>query len=122
VLVARLLVAASLTSRRRRVARLRMWGYSRTETATLLGLKPTTVDTEWRYAKRALRAALRRGNVEEMRAGDVAKAVVEDVDVRELIRSEQRRCIYVRPTHCAAGKEKCRTTGVCAYRGRRYET
>jgi len=120
VVAARLLVAAGLTSRRRRVARLRLWGYSRAETAELLGLPSVTVDTEWRYAKTALRAALRRGMVDELPAPGVSVAVVREVDARELVRLEQGRAIYTAPTHCAVGREKCRTTGVCAFRGPRY--
>ena len=93
VLVARLLVAAGLTShRRRQVARLRLWGYGRAETAELLGLEPVKVDTEWRFAKQALRRALRAGRVDEMSAGEIAEATITDVDAREIARLEQRRC------------------------------
>ncbi|MCD6360309.1 MAG: hypothetical protein J7M38_05530, partial [Armatimonadetes bacterium] len=99
VLVARLLVAANLTSRRRRqVARLRLWGCSRRETARLLGLREVTVDTEWRYARRALREAMQRGRVDDMPAPGVSPEIVSTVDAREVARLEQRRCIYVRPT------------------------
>lgn len=121
VLVARLLVAAGLTSRRRQVARLRLWGYKPAQVADLLGLSRKAVYTEWAYAREALRAALGRGRLDEMPAPGVDESTIRAVDLREVVRLEQRRCIYAHPTHCAVGKEKCRTTGVCKYRGPRFE-
>ena len=120
-LVARLLVAANLTPRRRRqVARLHLWGYQLTEVAELLGLPTTTVYTQWRYARKALQEAIGAKRVDEMSAEGVPPELVTDADAREVLRIEQNRCIYIRPRHCAPGHEKCRATGVCRYAGPRY--
>jgi hypothetical protein len=110
--VARLLTAANLTGCRRRVARLRLWGYAPAEIAGLLGLERSVVYLEWRYAKRALGLALASGDYADAEAPGITSA-----DARELFRSEQSKTLYRKPSHCARGKEKCRRTGVCQYRG-----
>lgn len=112
VRVERLLSAANLTGRRRRVARLRLWGYAPAEIAQVLGLERAAVYLEWRYAKRVLGIALASGDWDYGPAPGIT-----DVDARELFRSEQRKTLYHKPGHCARGKEKCRRTGVCQFRG-----
>jgi len=119
VLVARLLVAANLTGRRRYVARLRLWGYESKEVAALLRLPLATVNTEWRYAQEALRSALATGCTDQMPARGVAKSAVREVDAREVLRLEQLRVTYVPPSHCERGQERCRKNGVCSYCGPR---
>ena len=57
-----MLSAANLTGRRRRVARLRLWGYTSPQVAGLLGLELAVIYLEWRGAKRALRLALAAGD------------------------------------------------------------
>ena len=108
----RLLTAANLTGRRRRVAKLRLWGYAPAEIAGLLGLELSMIYLEWRSAKRALELALASGDWDQDMASEISS-----VDARELFRSEQRKRLYRKPSHCALGKEKCRRTGVCRYRG-----
>jgi hypothetical protein len=110
--VTRLMAAANLTGRRRQVARLRLWGYAPAEIAGLLGIERSVVYLEWRYAKRALGAALTSGDYDRAQASRITRA-----DARELFRSEQRKRLYRKPGHCARGKEKCRRTGVCKYAG-----
>ncbi len=110
--VQRLLSAASLTGRRRRVARLRLWGYTSRQIAGLLGLELAVIYLEWRGAKRALRLALASGDWDRGRGPEISS-----VDARELFRGEQRKRVYRKPGHCAQGKEKCRRTGVCKYAG-----
>lgn len=109
---ARLVTAANLIGRRRQVAKLRLCGYAPPEIAALLGLERAVVYAEWRNARRALRAAFSSGDRERGWATDISSA-----DARELFRSEQRKRIYRKPSHCAQGKEKCRRAGVCAYGG-----
>jgi len=112
VRVARLMAAANLTGHRRRVARLRLWGYAPAEIAQVLGLERSAVYLEWRCAKRALGIALASGDWDHGPAPGIT-----DADARELLRSEQRKTLYRKPSHCARGKEKCRRTGVCQFRG-----
>ena len=108
----RLLLAANLTGRRRRVAKLRLWGYTPVMIAGLLGLKLSVIYNELRSAKRALRAAFSSGDWDRDRT-----PAITSVDARELCRREQRKRVYRKPGHCALGKEKCRRTGVCKYAG-----
>jgi hypothetical protein len=112
VQVERLISAANLTGRRRRVAKLCLWGYAPAEIAGLLGLERSVIYREWRSAKRALELALASGDWERDTAPEISSR-----DARELFRSEQRKRAYRKPGHCARGKEKCRRTGVCPYCG-----
>ena len=58
-LIARLLVAAQLPSRKQReVARLHLWGYTLAETGEKLGVPLSTVISRWRCAKRHLQRAM----------------------------------------------------------------
>lgn len=115
VIVARLVVAAGLTGQRRQVVRLRLWGYRLKEVAELLKLPLRSVYAHWHYAQPALREALAQGGLEDMPAVGVSEELVQQVDAFEVFRREQDRCVYMRPTHCASGRELCRTSGVCPF-------
>ncbi len=117
-LVARLLVAANLVSRRQRtVARLHLWGYSLVEIAELLELPYSTVASRWRTARTRLKRALEDLAEEGWPARASRIEAISAEEVAETFRDEQDRCRYEPPHHCPRGKERCRTTGICVRRG-----
>jgi len=117
-LIARLLVAANLVSRRQReVARLYLYGHSTEEIARVLGVPRTTVQSRWRRARVRLQEALREIPLTDWLTLPSASARISAEAVRVTFNEEQCPPRYHAPQHCPAGKERCATTGVCAFRG-----
>ncbi len=110
-LVARLLVAANLVSRRQReVARLHLWGYSLTEIADHLQISYSVAYSRWRSARNHLRRAMAK-----IPPGEWLTAApgLSAEQVREVMRADRHRYRYHPPRHCRAGHERCRRTGIC---------
>jgi DNA-binding CsgD family transcriptional regulator len=119
-LVARLLVAANLVSRRQReVARLYLLGHSTVEIARVLSVPRTTVQSRWRRARERLQEALREVPIEDLLTMPSASARISAEAVRVTFHDDQHRPRYHPPTHCPTGRERCAKTGVCAFRGLR---
>lgn len=117
-LIARLLVAANLVSRKEReVARLYLWGYSTGEIARRLGVPRTTVQARWRYARARLQDALREISPAEWFALPTADEFISSGQARAIFEEERSRQRYAPPKHCRAGQERCAATGICAFRG-----
>jgi len=117
-LIAHLLVAAHLVSRRQRtVARLHLWGYSLVEIAELLGLPYSTVASRWRTARTRLKRAVEELATEGWPARPSRIDAISAEQVADTFRDEQDRCPYEPPRHCPRGKERCRVTGICVRRG-----
>ncbi|MFW5868248.1 MAG: RNA polymerase sigma factor [Armatimonadota bacterium] len=117
-LIARLLVAANLVSRRQReVARLYLYGHSTDEIARVLGVPRTTVQSRWRRARERLQEALREIPLTDWLTLPTASARISAEAVRVTFHDDQHRPRYHAPKHCPAGKERCAKTGVCPYRG-----
>ncbi|MGD9497248.1 MAG: RNA polymerase sigma factor [Armatimonadota bacterium] len=115
-LIARLLVAANLRSpRQRAVARLYLWGYSLREVARALGIPYSTAASRWRCARAHLRRALDAVSIDDL-LSRVGGAGIPTEAVAEVFRAEQCKSLYRPPRHCPAGRERCRRTGICAYR------
>lgn len=75
-LIARLLVAARLISRKQReVARLHLWGHTLAEVAGILGIPVSTARSRWRSARRHLQRA-----VEELGEGSAETALQPRAD------------------------------------------
>ncbi|MFO8081484.1 MAG: sigma factor-like helix-turn-helix DNA-binding protein [Armatimonadota bacterium] len=119
-LIARLLVAANLVSRRQReVARLYLFGHSTAEIAQVLSVPRTTVQSRWRRARERLQEALREVQIEDWLTMPSASARISDEAVRLTFHDDQHRPRYHPPTHCPTGRERCAKTGVCPFRGPR---
>ncbi len=117
-LIARLLVAANLVSRKEReVARLYLWGYSTVEIARTLGVPRSTVQARWRCARVRLQQALREVSPEEWFALPSADEFIGRGQARAVFAEEQSRPRYCAPRHCRLGHERCAATGICAFRG-----
>ncbi len=117
-LIARLLVAANLVSRRQReVARLFLYGYSTVEIARALGVPRSTVQSRWRRARERLQEALREIPMAEWLTLPSASTQLSAEAIRVTFNEEQHPPRYHAPQHCPAGKERCTTTGVCPFRG-----
>jgi RNA polymerase sigma factor (sigma-70 family) len=117
-LIARLLVAANLISRRQReVARLFLFGYTTAEIAQALGVPRTTVQSRWRRARERLQEALREVPIGDWLALPSASARISAEAVRATFYDDRHRPRYHAPKHCPEGRERCATTGVCAFRG-----
>ena len=113
-LIARLLVAAQLPTRKQRlVARLHLWGCTLSETARMLDVPLTSVISRWRCAKRHLQRAMREIPPTEWMECFSSDECVISGQAQEAFREEQHRCLYRGPRHCPDGKERCRVTGIC---------
>lgn len=119
-LIARLLVAANIRSRRQReVARLYLLGHSSGEVAHALAIPRSTVHARWRMARTRLREALREIPPSDWHTLPVtAASAVGSEAAREAFYADERRPCYHPPTHCPAGRERCAATGICASRAR----
>lgn len=117
-LIARLLVAANLVSRRQReVARLYLFGHSTAEIAHILAVPRSTVQSRWRRARAHLQEALRDLPLTDwLTLPSPVERITSDA-ARVTFRADQHRPRYHAPKHCPAGRERCATTGICAFRG-----
>ena len=116
-LIARLLVAANLVSRRQReVARLYLLGHSTVEIAEILGVRRSTVQSRWRLARERLQEALREIPPGDWLALPCASARVGAEEARSAFHDDRHRPRYRPPRHCPTGRERCATTGVCPFR------
>lgn len=113
-LVARLLVAAQLPSRKQReVARLRLWGYTLREIGEMLDVPLSTVISRWRCARRHLQRAMTEIPPSEWMQCPSSDPHVTSGQAQEAFREEQARRSYRHPRHCRPGRERCRVTGIC---------
>lgn len=113
-LIARLLIGANLTSRRRReVARLHLWGFTLAEIAEHLDVPLSTVTSRWRHARRQLQRAMRDIPSVKWLECFSSDPRVTAGQAHESFREEQDRCLYQPPRHCPPGEERCRVTGIC---------
>ncbi len=116
-LVARLLVAANLTDRKlREVARLYLWGHNTVEIAQILEVPRSTVQSRWRYAREHLQRALRDLAPSEWLTLPSPSARITTEQIRMAFHEDEARTRYFSPRHCPEGRERCATTGVCAFR------
>lgn len=116
-LIARLLVAANLVSRRQReVARLYLLGHSTVEIAEILGVRRSIVQSRWRRARERLQDGLREIPLSDWLALPSAPARISSDAVRATFYDDRHRPRYCAPRHCPTGRERCATTGVCAFR------